>query len=162
GRLNENGYPIALAVPTLPVGVDGQHDVVVLRLTEGRAEGFSDTDDLIGMTLRANRFTDGIDVRKEFGGDIGADEGDIGAMIVVGLREVAALRDIDVADIGEVWRNPHDGGAFHQEVVVVDLGDLVLFGSHGGGDFHGVAQPLKVFHFDHRALLRLDEFVSAG
>ena len=87
----------------LEIRLDRYIRKVILRLSEGRANGFRNTDDQEGPTLNQQFVADRVDSRKELGGQVVADHGDLGAALVVALGDVASVpgcNDVDIHHIG--------------------------------------------------------------
>src|ERR1700733_4743347 len=80
------------------IGSDGNVDKTVLRLAEHAALGFGDANDGEWPALNLDLLTGGIAVSKKVLPHIGANHGDRGAVPVLNLGKVAAIRDLSVAE----------------------------------------------------------------
>ncbi len=72
------------------------------------------------------------------------------------------MRDVQVADIGEVGSGAIHLDIFHDQVAALDLDVVVLLAGDGGGEFHTLAQALVLFVVDQRTFLRFDPGIFAG
>ena len=145
----------------LQPGLDGYIDEVVLRLSEGIADFFGDTDHLELLPIDGEDLAQRIGIGEELVGHIGADHANHVAMLVVAVGDVAAGRDlfhVHVANVG--------GHAADIDVLqVLPLGAEVCRAPH----FHAnrlwklqiVAQGLVVFPGDVAiAPGRLEQFLG--
>src|SRR4029077_2534302 len=74
----------------------------------------------------------------------------------------AALRGIQVADVGEIGSGAQHLDVFHGQVAALDLNVVILFGSNRGGKLHTLAQSLVILVGNQRTLLRFDPGIFAG
>ncbi len=98
-------------------GAQGNDGEVILALSEGAADFLGDADDAEGKTRQLNLFVERIDVGKQLLHQVLADYADPGVVLVVGVVDVASLRDLFAADV--------DKAGSHG--VQLDLVDQVAF-----------------------------------
>ena len=114
------------------------------------------------MSFGADGFADGIAVGEEFLSQVGADEDNLGAVLVVGLGDEAPGSDVEIADLGEIGCGAHDHGVLHDGVAPACLDVAIFLGGNGLGEPHVVAKARVIVESDHGALLRFEELVAAG
>src|SRR5208282_5553570 len=138
----------------LEEGFDRHVGEVVLGLAEDGAEGFGDAHDGEGAAVNPDFTADGINIREKLGGEIVADHGGHGAVLVVAIGDVAALDghlDINVADAG---RDAANIGVFDALRADTDFAGGANFGADTEGELEIVVEGLVV--------LPGDDFVAAG
>src|SRR5205823_9110667 len=116
-RLHVHRKALLLAV-NLEISFDGNVGKTILRLSQHSSHGLGHAHDLKWAAIDHDFAAQGINVGKQFFGDIGADHGDRGAVLVVEVGDVTAgsrLLYVHVADIG--------GDAAHVHVLHILLAE---------------------------------------
>src|SRR6201988_2817818 len=162
GSLNKDGQGITGAVVALQVSAEGHKHVVVLGLSESAADRGTDADDLVGVSLGADGFADGIDVGEKFFGEVGADEHHFGAVLFVSGRNEAALGDGEAANVDVVGGDAGNGGVLHDGVAAASLGVPLVVAGDGFSQTGGIAKTLELLERNEGALLGFDPFVATG
>src|SRR5271157_626641 len=144
-------------------GLNGDVSEVVLGLSEGGAERLGDADDGEGAAVNPDIAADGINVGKEIGGEIVANHGGHGAVLVVAIGDVAALDghlDINVADAGGDAANT---GVFDALRADTDFAGSANFGADTEGELEIIVEGLVVLPGDEFVAARgFDVFLNVG
>ncbi len=84
----------------LEEGLKGDGDPVVHAGTEHFALGFADANDGVGRAADADLLAERVAGAEDVVNDVGTDDGDVGAVLVLNLSEGAAKLNVEVGDGG--------------------------------------------------------------
>ena len=111
------------AAKVIAEGFQRQRNKIVLWYTKDRPFGDADADDSIGQAGDVYFLTgSGLGACGEQGvGDIHADEGHAHSRVVLSLSEIAALRDVDVVNLGSDGHRAINGHFVSDLCLTLDL-----------------------------------------
>ena len=120
--------------------LDGNVDVIVLRLAQHRADRLSDSHDFVGAPVDIEFLADGIDAGEKFIGDVRSDQRDERAVLIVGVRDVAARGGPFGFHVADISGHAIDGRVFYGLAVGLGAAEEVGLRAHALGQLRVVTQ----------------------
>src|SRR5262249_19517039 len=135
---------------------------VVLGLAERAALLLGDAHHFVGLAIDIDGLPQGIHSSKEPLGHVGSNHGDVGAMLVVGLHDVASNLRLFHIDVPHVGRDPADFNILNRLGFVLDVAQAVYLQTYCLRQVHIVAEVFKILIGDLLVgALQLDEHFPA-